>query len=113
MLSTLVIGTLGTGKSTFLNTCTGKQNFLTSAEPEGCTHNYSMIDLIDKQLQFIDSPGLHDPKMPIGTWIEELKEDGMKNRKINLCLIVLMQKVRPDNLDKSNILITMEALNNL
>ena len=51
--------------------------------------------------------------MPIGTWIEELKEDGMKNRKINLCLIVLMQKVRPDTLDKSNILITMEALNNI
>lgn len=51
--------------------------------------------------------------MPIGTWIEELKEDGMKNRKINLCLILMMQKVRPDNCDKSNILITMEALNNI
>ena len=51
--------------------------------------------------------------MGIGTWIEELKEDGMKNRKINLCLILMMQKIRPDTLDKSNLLITMEALNNI
>ena len=69
--------------------------------------------MTDEKLQFIDAPGLNDPNMPIGTWIEELKEDGMKNRKINLCLIVMMQKVRPDTLDKTNILITMEALNNI
>lgn len=37
-LSVLCIGTLGTGKSTFLNVCTDKKEFFeTSDKPEGCT----------------------------------------------------------------------------
>lgn len=100
------LGTLGTGKSTFLNCCLGSYGFETSEEPEGCTQNFSIQDTDVATL--IDSPGLNDPRMPIGTWINALRKVGGK--EISLCLLFIMQKFRPDTLDKTNILVMMEAL---
>ena len=65
----LVIGMTGSGKSSFVNFITGKDNeckVSNSANP--CTAEYKIVDCIHyygssyKTLNFIDTPGLDDPK---------------------------------------------------
>ena len=103
----LPIGTLGTGKSTFLNTCLGYQGCAVNDEPEGCTQNFNIVDTDLATL--IDTPGLNDPNMPIGVWINSVRKTG--GQKVSLALLFIAQKVRPDVTDKMNILVMMEILN--
>lgn len=105
----LPIGTLGTGKSTFMNCCLGSYGFKTSDSTEGCTQKFESKET--DVMTLIDAPGLADPRMPIGDWVNSLKKIG--GTKVSLCLLFIMQKVRPDAQDKMNILVMLEAVKEL
>ncbi len=65
-----------------------KDGFKTIDEPEGCTQAFSLIEA--NSFEWIDSPGLNDPRMPIGTWINALKAEEIKAKKINLCILLMI-----------------------
>ena len=62
----LVIGTLGTGKSTLLNRLYGdaqESTFETSRKPRGCTKDYKVVDMPNYRI--VDTPGTNDPRMNV------------------------------------------------
>ena len=110
----LPMGTLGTGKSTFLNRAIGQSDedgFKTSSGFAGCTQDFAITN--KDGYDWIDSPGLNDPKLPVGSWIEMLKEEGMRDQKINMALIFIKPRHRPENSDKMNVLVLLEAISKL
>ena len=58
----LVIGVTGTGKSSFINFMTNKEECKVSDEGESCIKDYKIVDIYDKDTiyYFIDTPGLDD-----------------------------------------------------
>ena len=58
----LVIGVTGTGKSSFINFMTNKDECKVSDEGESCTKDYKIVDIYDKDTiyYFVDTPGLDD-----------------------------------------------------
>ena len=55
----MVVGQLGTGKSTFLNHLIGKDYFKTGDIPTSCTRDFTYYE--EGYRTFWDSPGLGDP----------------------------------------------------
>ena len=58
----LVIGVTGTGKSSFINFMTNKDECKVSDEGESCTKDYKIVDIYHKDTiyYFVDTPGLDD-----------------------------------------------------
>ena len=55
-----IIGKTNVGKSTILNSLTGKKVTITSKKPQTTRSNiFSMITINETQMIFIDTPGLH------------------------------------------------------
>ena len=55
-----IIGKTNVGKSTILNSLSGKKVTITSKKPQTTRSNiFSMITINDTQMVFIDTPGLH------------------------------------------------------
>ena len=59
----MVMGTLGTGKSTLLNRMSGEQvdAFRAELQTAGCTQESTMLQF--EHFRLIDTPGLNDPNM--------------------------------------------------
>ena len=59
----MVMGTLGTGKSTLLNRMSGEQvdAFRAELQTKGCTQELKMLKF--EHFRLIDTPGLNDPNM--------------------------------------------------
>lgn len=81
----LVLGTLGIGKSTLLNTLGG--SFVTSDDVEGCTQEF-MINNEVPNFDLVDAPGLNDMDMPLNEWGARLNTSALKGKPVNLCLLV-------------------------
>ena len=58
----LVIGLTGSGKSSFINFITNKNECEVSSKGSACTKDYKMVDLYDGETiyYFVDTPGLDD-----------------------------------------------------
>ena len=106
------VGTLGVGKSTFMNRVLGvadaksredKTAFYTEFCPDGVTQGFSVIQT--NNLNIIDSPGLNDPKMSLATWSTNLNNSLLLGKPVSLAIMVMMCKVRPDVGDKQNALV--------
>lgn len=105
----LVLGTLGTGKSTVLNrTCGEEGRFEAKDSVEAVTKGFNTYDL--KNFTLLDTPGLGDPEMPLATWVGKLNASTIKGRPVALVLMVLKAAIRPTAQDKTNILIMQEAI---
>jgi putative ribosome biogenesis GTPase RsgA len=65
----VVMGTLGVGKSTFLNTLLGEKTeyFETSGGVDGCTQKFTSCQWGDYLV--MDTPGLNDPKLDVVDWV--------------------------------------------
>ena len=67
----IVIGTLGIGKSTLMNTIYGEdQKFVAKNFSESVTKTISAAEFTKEGINYtvIDTPGLNDPNMDINTW---------------------------------------------
>jgi predicted GTPase len=92
----IVIGTLGTGKSTVLNRLIDKNEFETSGEVDGCTTEFDRYQ--GENYDIVDSMGLGDPEIDITKWMEIYNENpNVKNKKIALVLLVVKGQIRPTN----------------
>jgi predicted GTPase len=92
----IVIGTLGTGKSTVLNRLIDKDEFQTSGEVDGCTQKFSMYH--GKDYDICDSMGLGDPSIDITKWMDKYNANpNVKGREIALVLLVVKGQIRPTN----------------
>ena len=105
--SVLVLGTLGIGKSTFLNTLGA--TFETSNQPVGCTLDIKRDDTIPGYA-LIDSPGLNDMDMTLAEWAQKLNTSGLNGQPLDLCLLVFKQTPRPQVTDKQNVIVMQEAV---
>jgi len=124
----LVIGITGTGKSSFINFMTNKEECKVSNEAEACTKDYKMVDVYDKGTiyWFVDTPGLDDsqgdqsnikelmkfrnavPRINAIIYCQSLTEQRVTHSAINL--FKLMKQLYPDpNLFKHFIIIRTKS----
>ena len=97
----MVIGTLGNGKSTVLNTLIGGnqgETFETSKKPRGCTQEASSAQTQweNYNITLTDTPGLFDLKMPLPMWLAKYGSMPNNQKSITKILWVIRSCVRPD-----------------
>ena len=110
----MVMGTLGTGKSTLLNRMSGKQveeePFLAKLQTSGCTQKPAMAEA--EGFKLIDTPGLSDPNMSTLDWQTRynqwIAEQG--NVRIDLAVLVFKQSVRPSVQDSNSLAVLKQAI---
>ena len=86
------MGTLGTGKSTLLNTMGA--SFVTSDGEDCCTQTLERNNTVPG-LVLIDSPGLHDMDMSMLEWAAKLNTSALAGAPLDVCLLVFQQVPRP------------------
>ena len=108
----MVIGTVGTGKSTTMQRLSGsnEEEFISARQPEGCTQHAQVKEF--NRFKLIDTPGLNDMRIPSSDWGTRYNEsDVIKNCKcIDLVLILFRCKIRPDVSDFNILAVLMQVL---
>ena len=90
----MVIGTLGTGKSTVLNRLIGEDVFQTG--DYDCRKDFYMYQ--GEHYDYVDSMGLCDPRIDNRKWIQAYNANSnLKSRKIALVLLVVKGQIRSTN----------------
>ena len=64
----VIVGLLGSGKSTVVNTILGVEAAQTSEANYGCTQEPTVYVSDLAKLNIIDTPGFGDPKVSVKTW---------------------------------------------
>ena len=108
----MVMGTLGTGKSTLLNRMSGQEEdlFVARLQTEGCTQEPKIAEA--EGFKLIDTPGLNDPNMTTNEWQTTynkwLKAQGPV--RIDLAVLVFKQNVRPSVQDANSLAVLKQAI---
>ena len=93
-----MIGALGAGKSSLLNTLAGvEETFATSGAPKGCTKNAHTqgVSYNGKEILLTDTPGLYDLNMPMPVWLAKYGQMEEEQKCVNKVLWVIRCVLRP------------------
>lgn len=83
-----LVGRPNVGKSTLLNQILREKVSITSPTPNTTrTRVRGILEGDDFQAVFVDTPGIHKPRSPLGSRLNEMATDSL--REIDLCLLVL------------------------
>ena len=83
-----LVGRPNVGKSTLLNQILREKVSITSPTPNTTrTRIRGILEGDDFQAVFVDTPGIHKPRSPLGSRLNETATDSL--REIDLCLLVL------------------------
>ena len=108
----MVMGTLGTGKSTLLNRMSGQEEdvFEARLQTEGCTIEPKIAEA--EGFKLIDTPGLNDPNMSTNEWQTIYNQwiDEQGNVPIDLAVLVFKQSVRPSAQDANSLAVLKQAI---
>lgn len=83
-----LIGRPNVGKSTLLNQLSGSRLAITSPKPQTTRHVIRAIhDDADAQIVFLDTPGMHQPKNKLGSYMVSSARQAMADADVVLLLI--------------------------
>ena len=73
-----VVGRPNVGKSSLINTLCGEKIAITSNKPQTTRHQIrGVLTMPNAQLVFVDTPGIHKPKTPLGERLNQRAVDGI------------------------------------
>ena len=108
----MVMGTLGTGKSTLLNRMSGQEEdvFVARLQTEGCTQEPKIAEA--EGFKLIDTPGLNDPNMSTNEWQTTYNKwiEVQGNVRIDLAVLVFKQNIRPSVQDANSLAVLKQAI---
>tara|TARA_E500000331_G_scaffold38270_1_gene31879 strand:- start:52 stop:963 length:912 start_codon:yes stop_codon:yes gene_type:complete len=83
-----VVGRPNVGKSSLINTLCGEKIAITSNKPQTTRHQIrGVLTKPNAQLVFVDTPGIHKPKTPLGERLNQRAVDGIPGVDI-VCMVV-------------------------
>lgn len=89
-----IVGRPNTGKSTLINALVGEKVAITSHHPNTTRHAIrGILTEKDFQLVFVDTPGLHKAKTPLGTALNRVVDENISDVDIVIQCIPSMEKV--------------------
>jgi GTP-binding protein Era len=91
-----VVGRPNVGKSTLVNTLVGEKVAITSPRPQ-TTRNAirGILNQEDRQVVFVDTPGLHRPRTALGTRLNRLVYGSLEETDAVLFVLDATQKIGP------------------
>ena len=83
-----MVGRPNVGKSSLINTLCGEKIAITSNKPQTTRHQIrGVLTLPNTQLIFVDTPGIHKPKTPLGERLNQRAVEGIPGVDI-VCMVV-------------------------
>ena len=83
-----VVGRPNVGKSTLVNTIVGQKIAITTPVPQTTRHAVrGVLHGEDTQVVFLDTPGLHKPKTTLGTRLNEVARESLRDVDLVLFLV--------------------------
>lgn len=83
-----LLGKSNVGKSTFVNTIIGDKVSITSEKPQTTRNRINCIyNREDAQIVFLDTPGIHKPDNPLGSYLVEEARKGIKGSDLILYMV--------------------------
>ncbi|MEI7638450.1 MAG: GTPase Era [Syntrophus sp. (in: bacteria)] len=94
-----IIGRPNVGKSTLLNSIMGETIAITSPKPQTTRNKIMGIKhLVDGQMIFLDTPGIHDPHNPLNTAMVKTARNVFGDVDVLMVLIEAGNRIYPDDL---------------
>ncbi len=92
-----LLGKSNVGKSTFINRVVGDKVSITSDKPQTTRNRIKCIyDREDAQIVFLDTPGIHRPENPLGSYLVEEAKKGIKGSDLILYMVEPWEEVPGD-----------------
>tara|TARA_B100000686_G_scaffold350235_1_gene445623 strand:- start:1070 stop:1990 length:921 start_codon:yes stop_codon:yes gene_type:complete len=83
-----IVGRPNVGKSSLVNAICGEKVAITSNKPQTTRHQIrGVLTLPNTQLVFVDTPGIHKPKTPLGERLNQRAIDGIPGVDI-VCMVI-------------------------
>src|SRR5215212_64336 len=94
-----IIGRPNVGKSTLVNALLGQKIAAVSPKPQTTRkRQLGILTTEDAQLVFVDTPGIHNPRHKLGTFLNQEAEEALEGVDVILWLVDI--SVRPTEEDK-------------
>jgi GTP-binding protein Era len=83
-----VVGRPNVGKSTLMNAFLGQKIAITSAKPQTTRHTQlGILTQPDAQIVFVDTPGMHEPRNPLGEYMVEAATRALNDADVVLFIV--------------------------
>ncbi len=84
----VLVGRPNTGKSTLLNTLIGEKIAIVSNRPQTTRNQIvGILNQEDRQLVFVDTPGVHTPRTKLGNYMIQSVQDALEGIDLLLALV--------------------------
>jgi GTP-binding protein Era len=84
------------GKSTLLNQILGRKVTIVSDKPQTTRHRIQgVLNRPDAQIVFVDTPGIHKPRTPLGERLNDAASSGLRDVDVVLVVIDATQPIGP------------------
>ena len=109
----MVLGSIGHGKSTFMNKLGGQEmKFKSGRSIKGVTQDCVCYEF--ENFNLIDTPGLNDARIPTVDWVQRFNtNEHVKPQPLALCIMLFKSSARPAIGDINVLGICKNAISNL
>lgn len=91
----VIVGRPNVGKSTLLNTLVGEKIAGVSPKPQTTRHAIrGFVSMPEGQILYLDTPGLHDPRDAMGTWMVKEAHKSLEDADL-IYMMVLPGEIQP------------------